>query len=160
MKAVLDTNVWLDWLVFDDPSAQALGRAAEAGGLVLPATAETRAEWLDVIARPRFRLDDTALEAAVRRFDLHASLVDVETIDSRPAADRNGRAAAPAVPLACRDPDDQKFIELALATSAPFLVTRDRDLLRLARSARNRHGLRILDPEAADWREALLRTAA
>ena len=155
MKAVLDTNVWLDWLVFDDPSAQALACAAEAGGLVLLATAKTRAEWLDVIARPRFGLDDTAREAVVRRFDRHAWIVDVETIDGRSAADRNGRVAGPAQALACRDPDDQKFIELALATSAPFLVTRDRDLLRLARSARIRHGLRILDPEAADWREAL-----
>src|SRR5690606_15899413 len=70
MKAVLDTNVWLDWLVFDDPSAQELGRAAEAGSLLLPATVETREEWLDVIARPRFRLDDAARAVAIRRFDL------------------------------------------------------------------------------------------
>ncbi len=158
MKAVLDTNVWLDWLVFDDPSAQELGRAAEAGSLLLPATVETREEWLDVIARPRFRLDDAARAVAIRRFDLHASIVDIETVDCRSGAAGGSATVAPAASLACRDPDDQKFIELALATSSPFLVTRDRDLLRLARSARNRHGLRILAPEAADWRDALLRT--
>ena len=31
----------------------------------------------------------------------------------------------------CRDPDDQKFLELAAATGADMLVTKDRELLRL-----------------------------
>ena len=33
----------------------------------------------------------------------------------------------------CRDPDDQKFIELAAATNADALVTKDRELLRMKR---------------------------
>jgi predicted nucleic acid-binding protein len=36
---------------------------------------------------------------------------------------------------ACRDRDDQKFLEAALAAGAGFLVTRDRALLGLARRA-------------------------
>jgi predicted nucleic acid-binding protein len=39
-------------------------------------------------------------------------------------------------PLHCRDPDDQMFIDLALAASARWLLTRDKALLRLARRAR------------------------
>jgi predicted nucleic acid-binding protein len=34
---------------------------------------------------------------------------------------------------ACRDPDDQKFLEAALAAGAQFLVTKDAELLALAR---------------------------
>jgi predicted nucleic acid-binding protein len=34
---------------------------------------------------------------------------------------------------ACHDPDDQKFMEAALAAGAHFLVTKDRALLELAR---------------------------
>src|SRR5204863_3425486 len=46
---------------------------------------------------------------------------------------------------ACRDPDDQKFLEAALAARAGFLVTKDRALLELA--ARVSH-FRIVAPEA------------
>jgi predicted nucleic acid-binding protein len=33
----------------------------------------------------------------------------------------------------CRDPDDQKFLELARACGADFLVSRDRALLEIGR---------------------------
>lgn len=144
MKAVLDTNAWLDWLVFDDPSARELGRAAEAGAIALLATESTRAEWLAVIARPRFGLDQAARTAIASRYDRHATLVDPDQAGPLPAQ----------VPV-CRDPDDRKFVELALATGADFLVTRDKALLKLARRARRWHGLAIVRPEDPTWRDAL-----
>lgn len=146
MKAVLDTNAWLDWLVFDDPSARELGRAAEAGAITLLATESTRAEWLAVIAREQFGLDRAAQAAIAGRFDRHASLVGKEQLGPLPAL----------VPV-CRDPDDRKFVELALAAGATFLVTRDKALLKLARRAQRWHGLAIVRPEHPSWREALAR---
>jgi len=63
---------------------------------------------------------------------------------SPPAAERAR------LPL-CRDPDDQKFLEAALAARAEFLLTRDRALLELARRAghaqRRAVPFRILTPE-------------
>jgi predicted nucleic acid-binding protein len=53
--------------------------------------------------------------------------------------------APPGLPL-CRDPDDQKFLELAASAKADCLVTRDRELLRLSR--RCAPWFRILPPEA------------
>jgi putative PIN family toxin of toxin-antitoxin system len=141
MKVVLDTNVWLDWLVFADPSSAELARAAESGALELLATAATRAEWIDVIGRPQFALDAAARAAVAARYDLHARVADDD--------------AAAVHALICRDPDDQKFIDLALASGAPFLVTRDRALLDLARQASRRHALAIVRPEAPAWCEAL-----
>jgi predicted nucleic acid-binding protein len=47
----------------------------------------------------------------------------------------------------CRDPDDQKFIDLALAAKAQWLVSRDKALLALAKRAKAR-GLLIVKPEA------------
>ena len=32
LRLVLDTKVWLDWLVFDDPGIKALQAAVAAGG--------------------------------------------------------------------------------------------------------------------------------
>ena len=144
MKAVLDTNAWLDWLVFDDPSASELARAAEAGAIALLVSESTRAEWLAVIARSRFGLDPAAQAAVASRYDRHAILVGKGQAGPLPAH----------VPI-CRDPDDQKFVELALAAGAAFLVTRDKALLKLARQARRWHGLAIVKPEDPAWRRAL-----
>ena len=44
--------------------------------------------------------------------------------------------------LRCTDPDDQKFIDLALQTGASALLSRDRAVLKLARRAAV-HGLPI-----------------
>ena len=46
----------------------------------------------------------------------------------------------------CSDPDDQIFIDLAIAQGAQLLLTRDRALLKLARKAQ-RHGVWVATPE-------------
>ena len=51
-------------------------------------------------------------------------------------------------PFACSDRDAQKFLGLAYAARADWLVTKDKALLKLARRAR-RDGLKILAPAAA-----------
>ena len=61
-----------------------------------------------------------------------------------------GAAAVPSPQLPkCRDPDDQKFLEAALAVGADFLVTKDLALLELSRAAEKRAlPLRIVRPQA------------
>jgi len=48
--------------------------------------------------------------------------------------------------LRCSDGDDQKFIDLAVASGAIWLISRDRAVLRLARRA-SAFGLAIVTPE-------------
>ena len=55
---------------------------------------------------------------------------------------------------ACRDPDDQKFLELAQASGAQWLISKDRDLLKLARRTRKAGWFLILKPE--QWSPALI----
>ena len=55
-------------------------------------------------------------------------------------------AREPSPRLVCRDPDDQKFIDLALSTQARWLISRDKALLALAKRAKPR-GLSILVAE-------------
>ena len=133
MKAVIDTNVWLDLLVFEDPGARALAGAIAEGRVTVLATAEMRAEWLDVIARPQFALDESARERAAAEFDRIAQ----------------PRETAPRCALSCRDPADQKFIDLAVAAGAAWLITKDKALLALRRAAERGHGLRIAAPASA-----------
>ncbi len=132
LRVVLDTNVWLDWLVFDDPS-------------IAPVKAAVAANRVELFI-------DAACEAELERslgYDLGKRTVDVAACiaECRRVARRiespvpgAGRAKLPA----CRDPDDQKFLEAALAARAGFLITKDRALLELAPRVA---AFRILAPE-------------
>ena len=121
---VLDTNVVLDAFVFADEDAQPLQPALAAGHLQWLATAAMREELARVLGYPRIvpRLAFYGLDAAqvLAHFDRFAQVVEV------PA-----KAAA-----TCADPDDQKFIDLAVARGA-LLLSRDAAVLsmknRLAR---------------------------
>jgi predicted nucleic acid-binding protein len=131
---VLDTNIVLDWLVFDDQDVAGVRAAIMTG----------RACW---IASPAM-LDE--LETVLTRGALLQRQPDVPGIRTswqRWANFVTPRSLSPAANLRCTDADDQKFIDLALQVGAQGLVTRDRALLRLARRARA-HGLDILTGSA------------
>ncbi|TFY98111.1 putative toxin-antitoxin system toxin component, PIN family [Ramlibacter rhizophilus] len=115
---VLDTNVVLDLFVFDDPGAIALKDALRARRLRWVATEGMREELARVLDYPLLarRLAARGLGApgVLACFDAHSERVE---------------PAVPA-PVACRDPDDQPFIDLAVAHRA-LLVSKDAEVLRL-----------------------------
>ena len=117
---VLDTNIVLDVLVFNDAATLALRQALAAGTLQWLATQAMRDELARVLAYPKImtRLAFYKLQAedVLAAFDQHARLVDV------PAKCR----------LNCSDPDDQKFIDLAVAQQA-LLLSKDRAVLSMAK---------------------------
>ena len=136
LRLVLDTNVWLDWLVFDDPSIAPIKAAVEAKRAEVFIDAACEAELERALAYDFGR--KRTLDAAGRDACLALCRRVARRIDSPvPGA---GSAVLPA----CRDPDDQKFLEAALAARAGFLVTRDRALLELAQRVLP---FRILAPE-------------
>ena len=136
MRLVLDTNVWLDWLVFDDPSIAPIRAAVEANRAEVFIDAACEAELERALAYDFGR--KRTLDAAGRDACLAECRRMAHRIDA--AAPEAERARLPA----CRDPDDQKFLEAALNSRAEFLVTKDRALLGLARRALP---FRILTPE-------------
>ncbi|MEN9420208.1 MAG: hypothetical protein RI988_3829 [Pseudomonadota bacterium] len=127
---VFDTNVVLDWLWFGDPRVQAVAGAVRAGHLHWRGSAPMRSELAAVMARGQLPARDRDPATVLDEFDRWCCL-------DMPAA---------AGPLRCSDPDDQKFIDFALATRACALFTRDRCVLRLARPARA-WGLWVGPPE-------------
>jgi uncharacterized protein len=128
-RIVVDTNAALDWLLFADPATQALGRAVEAGRVVWIGTAAMRDEMAQVLAGG----------LAVQRGHEPATVL---AIWHRHCALQPAPAPAP---WRCTDPDDQPFIDLALAAGARWLVSRDKALLKMARRARPL-GLSIVTP--------------
>ena len=131
---VIDTQVVMDWLVFRDARVQALTAAVTSGTLRWLVAPAMRDEIRHVLGRgvaASYTPDLAFIEA---QLDAHA--VAVDAIAQQPLAGR----------LVCRDPDDQKFIDLALSGGARWLVSRDKAVLALARRALPR-GLLIVKPE-------------
>lgn len=130
-RVVLDTNVWLDWLVFDDPGVGPLREAQRRGRIEIVIDADCEAELSRVLGYDlgAYTLDASAQSACLAR--------------CRGIATRVATAAQAELP-SCRDPDDRKFLALAAAAGAAALVSRDRALLDLAPRVR---GMRIVTPE-------------
>jgi predicted nucleic acid-binding protein len=137
---VIDTNVVLDWLVFRHPVGGPLQAAMTSGGCRWLCTRPMRDELAHVIGRESLKRWAIDAPAVLAVFD--AVGVDVGTPPTLSAAAR----------LPCSDPDDQKFIDLAMAQGAHALLTRDRALLRLASRAR-RAGVLVVQPEV--WLQQL-----
>jgi predicted nucleic acid-binding protein len=128
-EAVIDTNVLLDWLVFADPAVVGLFAAVQQGDLRWVATEAMLDELRHVLGRPPF-LDR-------RPSDLESAIGGrVRLVPAPPEAPRT---------LLCSDPDDQKFIDLAVHRRARWLISRDRAVLKLARRSRQ-HGVLVCPP--------------
>lgn len=117
---VLDTNIVLDLLVFQDPVSASLCQCVSAGGMDWIATAPMREELARVLGYPQIarRLAQQALgpQEILARFDTQTRSV------AEPAKAR----------VTCKDPDDQKFIDLAVAHQA-LLLSKDRAVLCMAK---------------------------
>ena len=119
-RIVIDTNAVLDLFVFDDPAARALLPLLRDGAAQWIATAAMRDELQRVLTYPHIarRWESTAISA-------ESVLAEFDTLTLiKPAA---ARAA-----FVCKDPDDQQFIDLALAWQA-LLLSKDRAVLSMAR---------------------------
>ena len=144
-RCVFDCVVLLQAAVSRRGPAFALLTLVEAGRLELLISDGIIAELREVLARP----------AVQRKFPLLTADVVAAFIAKLIAIATPVQTEPPLFRLP-RDPDDELYINLALAGNARYLITRDRDLLDLSagvtREAQNlyrlRPELRILDPVA------------
>jgi putative PIN family toxin of toxin-antitoxin system len=141
-RIVLDTNIWLDWLVFDDPGIADIRELREAGEVEILIDETCEAELVEVLTREfrKRRMTDVEQRAAIATTRRATTRVGARVPEHE-------RARLPQ----CRDPDDQKFLELALAGGAHALITKDKALLDLSRRKKAQVGrtvpFRILHPD-------------
>ncbi|WP_162823683.1 putative toxin-antitoxin system toxin component, PIN family [Lysobacter sp. TY2-98] len=132
---MLDTNAWLDLLVFTDPSLAGFADAARDGSVRIVTDHRAIAELERVLRYGVLRLDEAAARSHLDVTRRLATCIDV-----------------PAMTLPrCRDPDDQMFLEIAVAARADALLTRDAELLRMARRMAREHGVAVVAPSM--WRD-------
>jgi putative PIN family toxin of toxin-antitoxin system len=141
-RLVLDTNIWLDWLVFDNAEVAPIKAAFHSGAAVIFIDTHCERELERVLAypRPKRTLDGNAQAACLAECRKCAQMW--QQLDECPDTAIEHESNLPV----CRDKDDQKFLELARDCRADFLVTRDRDLLLLARRKVRAAPFRIVTP--------------
>ena len=117
---VVDTNIVLDLFVFKDPATAPLLDALHGGRLHWLATTPMRQELERVLDYPQIakRLAFYQITPAhvLAQFDGFVRLTDVPT----------------KAPVTCKDPDDQKFIDLAVCHKA-LVLSKDQAVLCMAK---------------------------
>lgn len=136
----MDTNVCLDLFVFRDLRWLTLLAALKNREIEAVTREDCRMEWRIVLNYKRLPLDPIARASSSAEFDALIPCLDLTPRD---------RGLLPA----CRDRDDQKFLELALDAEAGILITKDKDLLRLARRTARAGLFMIIQPDA--WQPGL-----
>jgi len=119
MRVVLDTVIFVRALI--NPKGR-LGRLLfeHADKYVIVLSPEIVKEILDVINRPELHRRFPEM-ADLPRMDLVLSrLEEAEVVEPRERLD------------VCRDPNDNKFFECAVAARADYIVSEDKDLLVVA----------------------------
>lgn len=118
MRVVVDTNILVRALIKPQGSVGPVLQRLRWREYTLLLSRATLDEVVEVVHRPRLRvkygLSDSALRAAIRLIVLRSELVQPDVQIS-----------------ACRDPKDDKFLEVAVAGQANVIVSGDDDLLTL-----------------------------
>jgi putative PIN family toxin of toxin-antitoxin system len=117
---VLDTNIALDLLLFADPASQPLRQLLASRQKQWVATMPMRDELARVLDYPllaaRLLKQQQTASQLLALWDAQVQLQPVAT----------------KAPYTCKDADDQKFIDLAVAHRAP-LLSKDRAVLSMAK---------------------------
>jgi putative PIN family toxin of toxin-antitoxin system len=137
MTLIVDTNVWLDWLLFNDDCVLELKQLHSKNRIRIIATHQMRAELEEVIHRaeigPKFiaRSQFSTLAAIMHEFDrLVVLLPTPPTVFDAPQ---------------CKDGDDQIFLDLAIVESAN-LISKDRAVLAMAKKFKAMYGVEVITP--------------
>ncbi len=126
-RFVFDTNALVSGLIFKSSKpGQAFQYALKSGDILL--SPQTLAELSEVLSRKKFDRYVTSVEREEFLEALIERAILVEPIETV---------------TVCRDPKDDKFLELALNGKASFIITGDEDLLELNPFS----GVRILKPD-------------
>lgn len=115
MRCVFDTNIIISALLFKDSVPGMAFYLAMSHGTIL-ISLETTEELIEVISRRKF---DKYLTVEEREEFLESILIKAEIVEVMESLE------------ICRDPKDDKFLNLAASGSANYIVTGDDDLLIL-----------------------------
>jgi uncharacterized protein len=138
MIFILDCNVWLDWLLFNDNTVAKFKKGFEAGQFQFLGTEHMRSELNDVLNRQSVGQKFIARSAFGSVEAMMAEYDRVVSVQAKPEVRP--------VPLPqCKDKDDQMFVDLLVASKA-ILISKDRHLLAMAPKLKKLFDVQVLHP--------------
>jgi putative PIN family toxin of toxin-antitoxin system len=114
-RIVIDTNVVISALIFGSSSSMKAFILAKLRGTILISN-DVLSELINVLSRSKF---DRYITSEIREDFLAGLMLEAEIVTITEKI------------TACRDPKDNKFLELAISGYADYLLTGDQDLLVL-----------------------------
>ena len=114
MKIVLDTNVFISGIFFHGPPAKIL-EAWKSSEIQIILSKEILEEYQRVADALAEKYPEIDISAIIELIDIHGEIIDTERIEV----------------FECEDPDDNKFLECAIASRAKLIVSGDKHLLKL-----------------------------
>ena len=127
LKVVLDTNVLVSALLFKGELSKLLSLLKQRKCILL-FSEETLNEIIRVLHYPKFALTEKEIDYLLQSEILsYAKIVETVLKFNKEA---------------CRDREDQKFLELAVSAKADYIISGDEDLLDLKKINK----IRILSP--------------
>lgn len=135
---VLDTNVVIDWLVFDDPFMNPLRHGVREARVLVHTHAYALNELVRVLAYPQLKL------APARQQEIFARYQAATVICDLPAGFSPTQLMMPGGFPRCRDRDDEPFLALAYHARSAALASRDNAVLGLKTRAQ-KFGVTILN---------------
>ncbi len=123
---VIDTNVVISAILFGDVPGKLIG-LWQAGRIAPLITAEIIAEYIRVLAYPKFELSEDEIN-----YILHREILPFFKVVK----------SVPGPSIIKEDPNDEKFIQCAKAGNTKIIISGDRHLLAL----RSHHDIIVLTP--------------
>ena len=126
IHCVIDTNVVISAILFGGAPGE-LVNIWETGRITPHITKEIMAEYIRVLAYPKFELSEEEIN-----FIIHQKILPFFKVAK----------SKPGPSIIKKDPDDDKFILCAKAANAKTIISGDQHLLNL----KSYHGIKILTP--------------
>jgi len=125
MRIILDTNVFISGIFFSGPPSQILKAwANQSFQIVL--SQQILNEYQRVAEDLSSKFQTIDILPIIELVTIHGQFVDTQGFNIS----------------VCQDPDDNKFIECAVASNCKIIISGDKHLLKLA----GYHGIAILNP--------------
>ena len=125
MRVVLDTNVFISGIFFNGPPSQIL-RAWHSKRLQTVLSKQILIEYQRVADELTVKYPQIKIMPIIELVTIHAQFIDTTGIKIS----------------VCEDPDDDKFIECAIAGNCDIIISGDRHLLKIGEY----RGVRIIKP--------------
>jgi putative PIN family toxin of toxin-antitoxin system len=125
MKIILDTNVFISGIFFSGPPSQIL-KAWQNSRLQIVLSQEILNEYQRVAESLVGKFPKIDILPIIELMTIHGQLIDAEGFDVS----------------VCDDPDDNKFMECAIASNSKIIISGDKHLLKVS----GYQGIKVLKP--------------